>query len=236
MHLLNNRVVCVGSWLLIPVSILWIANEGGFEPWVSLIAGIIGVASNGLNFFKQKRSLSPEARIAARDKWRPIFQEYFHESARKNFLGDAIIHDVNRLDHYPETSDTKGISSWFRVGLMGTHNRGILLGLEWICLEEEEGKLKKSKNPEDPETIKAILLGEVPYEAIESVNFDGDEFYNKPHIFCHFDHNGEPYERLFYGTQNQLDPKFPYYYTEVMIYNPNKKSKLKFWDRSSETR
>jgi hypothetical protein len=37
----------------------------------------------------------------------------------------------------------------------------------------------------------------VRYEAIESVNWDGDEFYGYPHIYCHFTEKGrKPYERL----------------------------------------
>ncbi|MBB4308599.1 hypothetical protein GGE23_002918 [Rhizobium leguminosarum] len=63
-----------------------------------------------------------------------------------------------------------------------------------------------------------MLLGAIPYEAIESFNPDGDEHYNKPHLYCHFDFGGQPYEKLYYGEQIQLFDDAPYYFTEIADY------------------
>jgi hypothetical protein len=98
---------------------------------------------------------------------------------------------------------------------MGTYQRGVLLGLRWTYLQEQDGSWKELSSGNNEGAVKVMLLGEVPYEAIESVNFDGDHYYNKPHLFCHFEHAGQPYERLLYGEEFQLDPGFPHHYREI---------------------
>lgn len=232
MSFLKNYTVLFGSVAVVLGSFAWGLAEGGYEPWIVMIAGIVGIITNWEllpKFGKRKRSLAPTEKLAARDKWRPIFQDYFLEAARKNYRGDAIIHDVDRLDNYPETGDEKGISPWFRVGLMGTYNDGILLGLRWTEIEEENGIWVENTKSDSKNAVKVMLLGEVPFESIASVNLEGDEFYNKPHIFCHFEFEGEPYKRIFYGEEFQLDPKFPYHYRELLEYQKKKSSRWKFW-------
>lgn len=235
MKWLRSSLIAIGSLLVFAFSIFWIIADGGHEPRIVAVGSAITILINYeyfLVFLKKKRKLSPEQKIAARDRWRPVFQDYFLEAASKGYrVGDAIIHDVIRIDTYPNTSDKKGISSWFRVGLMGTYNHGILLGLRWTNLEEKNGKwLENWKNPSD-DSIKVILLGQVPYEAIESVNFDGDHYYNKPHIYCHFDYKGQPYERLYYGEEFRLAPNMPTHYSEIA--EVKSQPRWKFWKSSS---
>lgn len=231
---LKNSIIFIGSFLVVIGSVIWGIVDGGFEPWIVAIGGFVAIALN-FDFIKNldlnKRKLSPEQKISARDKWRQVFENYFLEAARSGHrVGDTIVHDVDRLDIYPDTPKEKGISSWFRVGLMGTYHRGILLGLRWTYLEEKDGEWIENGKGDSENSVKVMLLGEVPYESIESVNFEGDDYYNKPHIFCHFDHQGEPYERLYYGEQFQLDEKSLFYYRQVEEYKPAPKWKI--WKQS----
>lgn len=222
MFIFRNSVVHVGSWAAFIGCAFWAYSEPGYEPIIGLVLGVVGIASNQqpLPFFGKKgRSLTPEQKIALRDKWRPIFKAYFLQAAKEKYLSDVIVHDVARVDEYPDVNEKeKRISSWFRVGLMGTYDRGVLLGLRWTYVNDEGNGWKEYTANPPPEAIKVMLLGAVPYEGIESFNPNGDEYYNKPHLYCHFDFGGEPYERLFYGEQKQLDESFPFYYTEMAEY------------------
>lgn len=229
----RNLIVLYGSFVAILASLVWGYYEGGFEPWIVALFGVVGIAINWPlgSKVRSPRALTPTQKLAAREKWRPIFEAYFLERAKNNYRGDVIVHDVDRVDDYPDTSDEEeGISSWFRVGLMDTYHRGILLGLQWTNIVEEQGKWVEVEGEKPEGHITVMLLGEVPYESIEQVNFDGDQYYNKPHIFCHFEFNGEPYERMFYGEEFRLDPGFPYHYREIAQYE-RRAPKHSIWKR-----
>jgi hypothetical protein len=69
----------------------------------------------------QQRRLSPQKIVQLRQKWKNQFETKLLERRRAGLRNDVIIRDMRRLDNYPETEDKdKGISPWFRVGLMAT--------------------------------------------------------------------------------------------------------------------
>lgn len=98
---------------------------------------------------------------------------------------------------------------------MGTYHKGILAGLRWgkLTLDEDHWRYTNYKAGEKGD-IKVILIGYIPYENIEAVNWSGDEYYYCPHIYCHFDaRRKEPYERLAFCEKKELN-EIPFY-TEV---------------------
>jgi hypothetical protein len=65
--------------------------------------------------------------------------------------------------------------------------------------------------------IKVILIGYVPFENIESVDWRGDEYYGFPHLYCYFDaRRKEPYEKLAFCEKREMTD-IPFY-TEVAPY------------------
>ncbi len=172
----------------------------------------------------RKPQFSPEEKIALRDKWKPVFEEWLLDRRRSGYRSDVIIRDVRRFDKYPDTDpEEKGISSWFRLGLMDTYHGGILVGLRWERLVEvSEGSYRVARMEEyadgnDP-GIKVILAGRIPYHQIQSVDFDGDEYYGFPHIFCHFSLKGEPYESVEFYEQRQLENFDKPYFVQIGEY------------------
>ncbi|CDN48253.1 hypothetical protein [Neorhizobium galegae] len=225
MSLLRNSIVHVGSWAALVGFGLWAYYDPGFEPVIALIAGVVGIVTNVEDLplgRGSRRKLTPEKKIELRDKWGPVFKDFFLRTARDSYRTDVIVHDVARLDHYPDVEEKgSGISSWFRVGFMGTYQRGILLGLRWTYLKQgadDNWHEYQLDGPDD--VIKVILLAEVPYEVIESFNPDGDNFYHKPHLYLHFDYGGQPYERLFYGEQRRLFEDSPFFYSQIAEFKP----------------
>lgn len=176
--------------------------------------------------FRRFRGMSSEDRIALRQKWKPKFDSYTRANWADRLREDAIIRDVKRIDEYPESNaDTKGISPWFRIGLVGTYHRGIYVGLRWSrLLPLGDGKYRALDvlNPDrtdkhlDDECIKVMLIGLVPFENIEDVDFEGDELYAFPHVYCHFSNRREPYERVAFFTKNQLFEDALPHYTEIV--------------------
>ena len=74
-----------------------------------------------------------------------------------------------------------------------------------------------------------MLAGYVRYENIQRVNWDGDEYYGFPHIYCHFDEKGKmPYENLMFCERRELTPEGFVYYNDLSSFDDvEKHSKLK---------
>ncbi len=84
------------------------------------------------------------------DALRPKFEAEIFRCKKENLRKDVIICHVNRADKYPEVAEGKGISSWFRVGLLATYHGGILVGRAlWIVLTDSEHLTIKSVKIQD---------------------------------------------------------------------------------------
>ncbi len=177
----------------------------------------------------RRRRLSPSQVIELRQKWRPLFDDEIWKTHSQNLRKDVIIRDMKRLDNYPDVdSAAKGISPWFRVGLMGTYHKGILVGLRWGKLtRHRDGDKWRYTNYKAGEVgdLKVILIGRIPFENIEAVDWAGDEYYYFPHIYCYFDaKRKEPYEDLVFYVEKCIPGGRPYYmeiasYQEVRALN-----------------
>lgn len=174
------------------------------------------------------RFKSESERIRHRESLRKVFQEEIYKCRAENLREDAIIRHVDRVDTYPNHDEKEeGISAWFKVGLLDTYKKGIQVGLGFGGLREIEGggyRYVDYVNGEESD-ITALLMGNIPYDSIVTVNMEGDEYYHFPHIYCHFDFDGGPYERLWFCEMIDQDHGHPYFrelapHDEVVANNP----------------
>jgi len=84
-----------------------------------------------LRFFQRhKRKLTAQEKLQLRNHWKPQFAGYLAKLRLEKLRSDVVIRDMRRMDSYPEIVDSKRISAWFRVGLIDTYERGIMVGLQ----------------------------------------------------------------------------------------------------------
>jgi hypothetical protein len=167
---------------------------------------------------------TPAERVRHHATLREQFREEIDLCRVKNLRKDAILRHVNRLDDYPNSKEGRGISPWFKIGLLDTYHMGIVVGLGWHGLIETAHGLRLAdyKSGESG-TVTAMLTGEIPFDFIESMNVRGDEYYHLPHIYCHFANRGEPYERLFYTQEFNLGQGGSYW-KEIATYEKVKRN------------
>ncbi|RWK64308.1 hypothetical protein [Mesorhizobium sp.] len=169
-------------------------------------------------FRGRKRRLTPVETIALRQKWKPEFENRIALLRKQKFGRDAIIRDVARLDQYPNVKAHKSISPWFKIGLMATYEHGILAGKLWGTLTEDaetgEWRFTDYKAGERGD-ITVIMIGKVPYENIEAVDWDGDKYYSEPQIYCHFSNKGRPDEASGIYLEKEMIGGDFVYYTEI---------------------
>jgi len=206
------------------LGVLWMVKpNGSYEPFLA-VTGLLFVATEtyrryeGRLFRTEGVLRTPSERVHHHDSLRQQFEEEIQRCRREKLRKDVIIRHVNRLDDYPNSQETKGISPWFKVGLLDTYHKGIKVGLGWEGLiESPQGLRKADYKAGERGALNAMLTGEIPYDFIETMNVDGDEYYYLPHIFCHFAHKGEPYERLFYTQEVDMGNGHTYW-KEVATY------------------
>jgi hypothetical protein len=152
-------------------------------------------------------------KLRHKEKLRKEITNHLYEINHNNLRRKVIIRDVDRDDLYPEVDETEtGISPWFSVEMAQNYHRGVqvFLGVKSLVQNDDGSYRFATKSDTDP--IKAFHVGEIPYENIDMVNWDGDEYYISPHIYCHFSgENSEPYERFIYSMKVDTGSGVPYY-------------------------
>ncbi|MEQ8270802.1 hypothetical protein [Algiphilus sp.] len=209
----------------------YLVPEGNWEPLVAL-CGMVGAAAEIARRINRRslrgRFESNAERVQHRERLRKEFEAELYKCRAENLRQDVIIRHVDRVDNYPNAEDEgPGISSWFRVALVDLYERGIVLCLRIGSLvEDDDGyRYRDHVNGEEGD-IKAWLMADVPYDSIEAVNIDGDRHYYFPHIYCHFDFKGQPYERLWFAEKIDQPHGHPYFrhiadHADVEAKNPN---------------
>lgn len=156
---------------------------------------------------------SPAEKVKHREGLRKEFEKELSEIKAKKLRSDIIIRDVDRVDGYPNTKEEEtGISAWFRLSLLETYTKGIKVLLNiGMLVETDHGLRFADYKAGEKGDIKAFLVGEIPFDSIVTVNWDGDEYYYFPHIYCHFNHEGEPYDRLILCEKIDMGHGHTYY-------------------------
>lgn len=177
-----------------------------------------------LTAWLRKRFSKPDPAETVRE--RASRKREFEENLRwiddMDAYGEAIVRDISRVDSYPDIEqERKGISPWFRVGLIGLYHRGVEVGLRIEGLkyepEHEAWRYSNYKGNEESD-LSAFLIGRIPFEWIVDVDWEGDEYYGIPHIYCRFrSRRKEPYEELLFCEKR----KTPYrpIYSKVASYD-----------------
>jgi hypothetical protein len=175
--------------------------------FILLIAPLIGVAiafaggARRIYRWNQRRKARTEA--AEKVEKRLAIKEEIERRlpARGKYLnrGDAIIRDVHRVDRYPEVDDKRrGISPWFKVELKDVYHRGleVFLSVDYIRVDNENRTWETVRSRDDA-NLKGYVVGRIPFDWIVRIDWEGDEFYGGPHIYCRFiSKHGGPYEEL----------------------------------------
>lgn len=225
---LRTRVIAVleltAFLASVVLAMLWMRTPSGpYEPYFAATALLFLVTEafrryEGKLFRTEGVERTPAERVRHHDDLRERFKEEIARCRAQNLRKDVIIRHVNRMDDYPNADTARGISPWFKAGLLDTYHAGIIVGLGWEGLIKVEGSWRKPNyQAGEKGDLTVMLVGEIPYDFIESMNVDGDEYYYLPHIFCHFANRGEPYQRLYYAERVEMGHGREYW-KEVVAY------------------
>ncbi|MCK9639874.1 MAG: restriction endonuclease [Prolixibacteraceae bacterium] len=138
-------------------------------------------------------------------------------------VGEMIIRNIDN-NIYPEFDENKqGISDWFKVEIYDLYHNGIeiyLQGSELIIDEngnwdivEEDNDYRKNKY----KSLRVNTVGRIPFSNIMEFDFDGDNYYPMPHLYCKFNIDEMPYESFEYYTYGDSQKEFlPFHFEKNM--------------------
>jgi hypothetical protein len=113
-----------------------------FDPFVVPLGVVYSVLKDGWALLRGgRRRLTASDVIALRKKRKEEIEDKLLERRQQKLSADVIVRDVKRVNKYPDVEQgRRGISPWFKAGLMGTYHRGVLLGLRWedLTLDAQE--------------------------------------------------------------------------------------------------
>ncbi|MFH1368155.1 MAG: hypothetical protein ABII64_03410 [Elusimicrobiota bacterium] len=186
---------------------------GIFKLIIDILLKVIGW------FVKHFKKPDSSEIIQLRQKWKNEIISRIDNRLDSHAFSEAIIRDASRMDEYPNTDEkAKGISPWFRVGIAGTYHRGleVILRILSVNFVDELDKWRFSSKDEK-EYTNCYLIGRIPFDRIVNIDWDGDEFYNIPHIYCRFlSKDREPYEELVLSKKHEFDNYF--HFSELQSY------------------
>ena len=218
--------------LTVIFAVIWFHSDNpSYEPIIAILGAFCMALSwfdryKGIIFFVEHKSFTPEELIQHSEKLRSLFQEEIYRCRAEKLRKDIVIRHVKRRDKYPHDVDEKkkGISPWFKVGLMDMYHDGIRVGLQYYALKKDmKGYRVTSSEKEEESDVTALLMAEIPFSAIEAVNMDGDEYEGYPHVFCRFPFKGQPYKRLFFCEVIE-QPHGHLYFKEICSYEEVKEN------------
>lgn len=219
-----RKVGVIVGWLITAalLAAFLLNPDGPWERWLTLSAFVITVFAQVFNWLRPvqpERFPSNDARAQHRESMRSMLQSEIYRRRGERLREDIIIRDLSRMDSYPQGLGGKGVSPWFRSALVDTYDKGVVVGLGIGGLKEcEEGYRFNDWMNGEASDHTVYLLGNIPYDSIASVNLDGDEYYSFPHIYCHFEFDGQPYQRLWFGRKVEINPGV-WYYEHVADYD-----------------
>lgn len=184
----------------------------------NIIKGIFGFLAHMV------RGTKPEEILKKRQILKHDIESHLHR--RKDAygtLGNAIVRDIDRMDYYLHDNPKKSYASyaWFRVEIKDISYRSLDC---FISMPEEiiydEGKNRWRFTKQGEKGINAYPVGKIPYENIINIDWNGDEYYPFPHIYCRY-RNRSPYLAIHYYLKQGREPHE--YYQQVEGFEPHKK-------------
>lgn len=190
-----------------------------------MIGNLLALRRDYLEWKRQQRA-GPEELIQRRMRIKAEISRKLPAS-RSGYAPELIIRDLARVNAYPKVDDRPwGISPWFKVEGKDLYHRGLEVFLSVQNLVIDGSVARHAKESEDTELTKMFVVGQIPFDAIVTIDWEGDEYYPMPHVYCWFDQADGPYEAIVLHERGYEDHLF---LRDDVRYKPPRRSRWRQW-------
>lgn len=142
---------------------------------------------------------------------------YMYEPFWKFVNEKALIRSISDKTYPEYISLANGVQPWFQAFFYDMYHDGIefwlSVGVGADVIMDKDGfwepvshRDEKVKNPAY-KLLRAEQIGRIPFSSIIDISTDGDNYNPIPHIYCKFEHNGMPFNEIYYRTTGSYDQR-----------------------------
>ncbi|NSB23047.1 hypothetical protein B0H68_005635 [Clostridium beijerinckii] len=132
---------------------------------------------------------------------RAELEERLHSPMTKFNKSEVLIRSIDDTDYPENTLLEKDFTGYFKAEVYSFYHNGlqVITGVKDIKVKQYE-----DIDNEDEFTIKeisALEIGYLPFDNIIDYDYDGDEYYMYPHLYCDFVNRNDPFEKIGYAYE-----------------------------------
>lgn len=182
--------------------------------------------------WRDRRRAGPAERLAHQKELKAEISSQL-PTATPGSARRIIVRDIARFDAYPQVDERlRGISPWFRVEFKGLYHGGVevFLSVTEVTIDGDTGRELDLDEHAPSRTV--FVVGRIPFDAIVGIDWEGDEYYPGPHLFCWFEQAEGPYASIeLYQRCGDYDE-----HLEGLKFKPRRISRLRLWRGRRELR
>lgn len=176
--------------------------------------------------YNERQRAAPEDRLRHRQEMKSDIAAHLR-TPKRDAAARLIIRDVARMDEYPDVDQSlRGISPWFPVEAHGTYHRGLEVALRVEELVVSRGRARPPRRRGADRCECFLVCGWIPYDAIVTIDWVGDEYYARPHIYSWYRQAHGPFERF---RLYERGPGSDWRPAESLTYAGRRPSVLRAW-------
>ncbi|PIH03103.1 hypothetical protein CS538_14660 [Clostridium combesii] len=133
-------------------------------------------------------------------KDRTELNERLHSPMKKFNESEVLIRSIDDTDYPNNTLLEKDFAGYFKAEVYNFYHNGIQ-----VIIEVKDIKIKQYENENNDKfkitTIRVLEIGYLPFNNIIDYDYDGDEYYMYPHLYCDFINKNDPFEKIGYAYE-----------------------------------
>ncbi len=131
---------------------------------------------------------------------RDELEERLHSPMKKFNKSEVLIRSIDDTDYPMNTLLEKDFTGYFKAEVYSFYHNGLM-----VIIGVRKIKIKQYKDIDEDEfmikEIAALEIGYLPFDNIIDYDYEGDEYYMYPHLYCDFVNRNDPFEKEGYAYE-----------------------------------
>ncbi|MBI6873437.1 restriction endonuclease [Clostridium aciditolerans] len=127
--------------------------------------------------------------------------ERLHSPMKKFNKSEVLIRSIDDSDYPDNTLLEKDFTGYFKAEVYNFYHNGlqVIIGVKDIKVRQYD---EVDNDKFEVGIIRVLEIGYLPFDNIIDYDYDGDEYYMYPHLYCDFINRNDPFEKIGYAYEH----------------------------------